>query len=311
MAYLGEALDVRTDPSRVLEGARAFIVVADVYAARGTVDATVAGEGRIAKYARGGNYHEVMKRRLHRLADGLREAYPGTDFRTCVDTAPVPERELGALAGLGWIGKNTMLIHPRAGSWFVLGVVATNLELRAGSARETDHCGTCTRCIEACPTAAITAYSVDASRCVSYLTIERREAIPEPLRAGVGDWVFGCDVCQDVCPHNSGPPRGYDAHGAYAPVRERFDLLAVLGWDEAARREAFAGSAMKRVTLAMMKRNALIAAGNVLGRDGGIDGRDGPRTLALRDRLVEIAADAGEAPLVRDTAREVLASLRP
>lgn len=314
MAYLGEALDVRLDPERVLAGARAFVVVADRYAARGDEDEVRSGFGRVARYARGKNYHDVVKRRLHRVADALRERFPGSDFRTCVDTAPVPERELAALAGLGWIGKNTMLIHPRVGSYVVLGVMATTLDLTASAAETPDHCGTCTRCIDACPTGAITPYSVDASRCVSYLTIERREVIPPDLQRGVGDWIFGCDVCQEVCPHNSAREgtreggRAGEGGGvleAYAPTRRGFDLLGVLGWTEDDRREAFRGSAMKRVTLGIMKRNALVAAGNAIERGD----MDTDAAAALRARIVAIAADAGEEDLVRSSARDVLARL--
>jgi epoxyqueuosine reductase len=310
MTYLGEALDVRLEPGRVLDGARAFVVVADRYAPRGDEDDTRSGVGRVARYARGKNYHDVVKRRLHRVADAMRVRFPGSDFRTCVDTAPVPERELAALAGLGWIGKNTMLIHPRVGSYVVLGVMATTLDLAPATDQTPDHCGTCTRCIDACPTGAITPYSVDASRCVSYLTIERREVIPPALHRGVGDWIFGCDVCQEVCPHNSAREAGQEGasggvNPAYAPARRGFDLLGVLGWTEEDRREAFRGSAMKRATLAIMKRNALVAAGNALER-GDMPAHE---ATALRARIGAIAADDGEEDLVRSSARDVLARL--
>ncbi|GJQ29359.1 MAG: epoxyqueuosine reductase [Phycisphaerae bacterium] len=305
MAYLADEIETRTNPGRIFDGTRAFIVVADQYARRGEPEKHAPGEGRIARYARGRDYHAVMKRRLHALADALRERYAGADFRSCVDTAPVPERELAALAGLGWVGKNTMVIHPRIGSWFVLGVMATNLELEATSAggRVADHCGTCTRCIEACPTGAITPYRVDASRCVSYLTIEHRGEIPAAMHAGIGTWVYGCDVCQEVCPHNSARAEvGATPHAAYAPIRTGFNLFDIMGWDEPSRREAFARSAMKRVTLAMMKRNAMIAAGN-LARSGTLS--ESERT-AVWARVRAIAGDAHEDALVRATARAVV-----
>ncbi|MDX2133050.1 MAG: tRNA epoxyqueuosine(34) reductase QueG [Planctomycetota bacterium] len=303
MSYLAEELQVRLDPGRVMEGTRAFVVVGDRYAARGGADAPQRGQGRIARYARGKNYHEVMKQRLHRVADRMRVRFPGSDFRTCVDTAPLPERELAFLAGLGWIGRNTMVIHPQGGSYLLLGVMATNLELEPASRPMDDHCGTCTRCIEACPTGAITAYSVDASRCISYLTIERRGLVPPDLHAGIGDWIFGCDVCQEVCPHNSARAgQGDDAvHSAYRSDRRGLDLLAVLGWDESARREAFRSSAMKRASLAIMKRNALIAAGNVVAR-----GPEDDLSRALRERIAAIAAGTGEEEMVTQTARAVL-----
>jgi len=309
MAYLAEELAIRAEPARVFDGARSFIVVADQYARRGDDESVPPmSSGRIARYARGKNYHDVVKRRLHALADGLREVFPGSDFRSCVDTVPILERELAVLAGLGWVGKNTMVIHPRLGSYFVLGVVATNLELQPASTTMPDHCGTCTRCIDACPTDAITPYSVDGSKCVSYLTIERRGQIPRELHKGIGSWLFGCDVCQEVCPHNSA--RGDDTEvgrvfDAYRPVRSTFDLLSVLNWQEDDRRSAFAGSAMKRVTLAMIRRNALIAAGNAVR---GMSGEDTARS-ALIARLRDIASDDGESELVRLTALEVTRGL--
>jgi epoxyqueuosine reductase len=312
MDYLAADLDLRLDPRGVLQGARSFIVVADQYARRGPGEDAARGRpfGRIARYARGRNYHEVMKRRLHALADELREATPGSDFRTCVDTVPILERELALLAGLGWQAKNTMVIHPRRGSWLLLGAVATNLDLvpAAGPTQPlADACGTCTRCLDACPTRAITPYSVDASRCISYLTIEHRGLIPSEFHEGMGDWVFGCDVCQEVCPHNSPREDGVDPgspHAAYAPRRSGFDLLDLLAWTAADREAAFQTSAMKRASLAMMKRNALIALGNWARRSP-----NGADRMAAVDRITSIAADAGEADLVKRTAAQVLGLL--
>lgn len=317
MDYLEIDAALRTTPAGIMQGTRAFIVVADLYAARGSQgpsDASEAGEpsGRVARYAQGRNYHDVMKRRLHRIADALRVAYPGSDFRTCVDTAPVPERELAVGAGLGWQAKNTMVIHPRLGSWFLLGVVATNLELAPLSASDApaplaDSCGTCTRCIDACPTGAITPYSVDARRCVSYLTIEHRSLIDPSLHAGMGGWLFGCDICQDVCPHNSPRPgapggsgKGTPPLAAYAPRTTSLPLADVLQWTGADRERAFSTSAMKRATLAMMKRNAIIAAGNAVRAGTG---------AALLARVRSLAADQAEPELVRATAAQVLESL--
>lgn len=298
--------------------------------------------GRIARYAQGKNYHDVMKRRLHRLADQLRIDYPGSEFRTCVDTAPVNERELASLAGLGWQAKNTLILNPKLGSYMLLGVVATTLDLAAtASSRDQslshrpafavpDSCGTCTRCIDACPTRAITPYSVDARRCVSYLTIEHRGVIDPQFHAGMGRWLFGCDVCQEVCPHNSprsssaGAAMGIEApiHVAYAARHTSFDLLEVLNWTEQQRRGAFTNSPMKRATLAMMKRNALIALGNVI-RENEVrtenaevctvthsatsDGRARVATTApLRTRIAQAASDLSEPELVRRTAAAVL-----
>jgi epoxyqueuosine reductase len=142
----------------------------------------------------------VLKCRLHQLADYLRELSPGALTRACVDTAPVMEKELAARAGVGWMGKNTNIINTRVGSWLLLGEVVTTIELPYDEPA-VDRCGTCTRCIEACPTGAITGpYQLDARRCISYLTIENREEIPQEFHEAIGEWLYGCDICQDVCP---------------------------------------------------------------------------------------------------------------
>jgi epoxyqueuosine reductase len=278
MKYLENDLELRDTPAKVWDGTKSFIVVADQYAARGDVHPSRLGEarpmGRVARYAQGGNYHFEMKKRLHAVADRLRAEFPGTAFRSCVDTVPIFERELAALAGLGWQGRNTMLIHPRLGSYLLLGVVATTLDLPPleGQRVVSDHCGTCTRCIDACPTQAITPYRVDASRCVSYLTIEHREAIDPKFHAAMGDWMYGCDICQDVCPHNS-PRPGMESPqipSAYEPRSKWLDVLEVLAWTSEQRQEAFRASPMKRANLAMMQRNAAIVAANAAaGPDGG------------------------------------------
>lgn len=307
MSYLAEHADVREDPARVLENARSAIVVADLYATRddNTDTPLQPGQGRIARYARGRDYHHILKKRLIRLADELRADFPDAGFRVFTDTAPVMERELAARAGLGWSGKHTLLIHPKIGSYFLLGGILTTLELPppADQSVVTDHCGTCTRCIDACPTGAITPYSVDARKCVSYLTIERREPLDPQLFEGFRDWVYGCDICQEVCPHNSprdSPPLGKTANAAYQSDRDRFDLLELLGWDEQTRRAAFTGSAMKRAKLDMMRRNAVIVAGNWLKRE---------EVPELRARLEAIAGDAGEVAMVREAAARVVADL--
>jgi epoxyqueuosine reductase len=304
MGYLAEHLEARLDPNRVLAGARSAIMVADLHSRRGESDdgPLPPGHGRIARYARGRDYHVVMKKRLHALADALRGEFPGEAFRAFVDTAPVLEREYAQRAGLGWIGKHTLLIDPKLGSYLLVGGIFTTLKVDRPPEQMAiaDHCGACTRCIEACPTQAIAPHSVDASRCISYLTIERRASIAPEFHEHIGEWLYGCDICQEVCPHNSPRPVGAEVgtpRPEFASTRSSFDLLDVLGWDEAARSRAFQGSAMKRATLAMMKRNALIVAANHLRR------RD---DAALRRRIHELAADHSEPPLVRDTAQAVL-----
>lgn len=259
MAWLAEHADLRSDPARLLDGARSVVMVADLYASRAVEndEQPEPGRGRVARYARGDDYHKTMKKRLHAVCDALRAEHPGADFRAFVDTAPVPERELAARAGLGWIGKHTLLIHPRLGSWMLLGGFLTTLDLEPAREVITDHCGSCTRCVDACPTGAITPYSVDARACISYLTIERRDPIDPMHHAAIGDWLFGCDICQEVCPHNS--PREAESSGVAARYRPRaasFDLLEILGWDADARAAALRGTAMKRATLEMWRRNA-------------------------------------------------------
>lgn len=271
MTWLAETTDARLDPAKVFDDARAIIMVADVYASRAvaTRETPTPGVGRIARYARGRDYHRVIKQRLHHLCDRLRLDHPAAAFRAFVDTAPVLEREHAARAGLGWTGKHTLTIHPRLGSYLLLGGVLTTLDIHPpeGQHATIDHCGTCTRCIDACPTNAITPYSVDASRCISYLTIERQDPIPPEFHRAIGDWLFGCDICQEVCPHNS--PRdaawlGPAAHprADYASRRTGLALADLLDWTEEDRRRELAGTPMTWATLEMLKRNARIVMHN-------------------------------------------------
>jgi epoxyqueuosine reductase len=310
MAYLARHLEAQRDPSSVLPGVRSVIVVADRYhdGRPDRLDAGAPAKGRIARYARGRDYHREIRERLDRLAAELRELAPEAAFRACVDTAPLPERELAARAGIGRIGKHTLLIgSPREGgglgSWLLLGEILATAEIEPSPrSAAVDPCGSCTRCIDACPTKAITPFSVDATRCISYLTIEHRGGIDPSLHEAIGDWIFGCDVCQEVCPHNAPTRRSRrgGTHAAYASRRDGFDLLEVLSWDEDARRDAFVTSALKRAKLDMMKRNALIAAGNALHARSD---------AALLERIREIAADPAEPAMVRETAQEVLGRL--
>jgi epoxyqueuosine reductase len=308
MSYLAEQLEPRLDPQQVLAGAQSVIMVADRYAGREPDQPMAPGRGRIARYARGRDYHVVIKKRLHSLCDALHEQHPRESFRSFTDTAPVLEREYAARAGLGWIGKHTLMINPRSGSYFLLGGVLTTLDLRPPAAQPivADHCGTCTRCIDACPTRAITPYSVDASRCIAYLTIERREGIDPSFNASMGSWLFGCDICQEVCPHNSPRPSGLanPVRTEYQPRRDSFDLFGVLGWTEEDRRREFESSPLKRATLTMMKRNTVIAAGNTIAADPR-----SPNAAALLARLNQIASGVHEPDQVRQAAAGVLAEI--
>lgn len=307
MHYLERHAELRARPSLVMPEAACAIVVADQYATRNAAESrTAPGYGRIARYARGRDYHVVLKKRLHLLCDALAVASPGIRTRAFVDTAPLPERELASRAGLGWIAKNSLLIHPRLGSYLLLGGILCDrpVEIDVEQPVVTDHCGTCTRCIDACPTDAITPYSVDASRCVSYLTIERRLPIEPQFHAGIGSWIYGCDVCQEVCPHNS--PRGDEASigsvfPAYRPTREALDALAVLRWTDEQRADAFRSSAMKRATLAMMRRNAAIVLGNALRGHP-----DDPAAQAWSEGLRAVRDDPSEEPSLRELCAKAL-----
>ncbi|HEY7839782.1 MAG TPA: tRNA epoxyqueuosine(34) reductase QueG [Terriglobales bacterium] len=221
--------------------------------------------GWISRYAWGDDYHDVLRARLKAWMERLRE-YAGqpAEFHLTVDTAPLVERAAAAAAGLGWQGKNTCLIHPQRGSWFFLGTVVTSLEIAADTP-QTDRCGSCTRCIDACPTQALTPYEMDARRCLAYLNIELRGSIPEEFRAPMGDNVLGCDICQEVCPWNRRAPANTTTDAAeFQPRLGLFaPLLAELaGMDEAAYRERFRHSAVKRAKFAGLQRNVAIAMGN-------------------------------------------------
>jgi epoxyqueuosine reductase len=200
MRYLHRQAARRKDPRKIVPEARAVVVVLDNYYTRDGAEESAAP--RIAKYARGKDYHRATGQRLDQLAEFLR-ASGARLSRTFVDAGPVPERELAQRAGLGWIGKNTMLIRPDAGSFFFIGSVFTDLSLRADESFELDRCGNCTRCLDACPTDAfVEPRLLDATRCISYLTIEHKGPIPDELAEQFQGYAFGCDICNDVCPWN-------------------------------------------------------------------------------------------------------------
>jgi epoxyqueuosine reductase len=202
MRYLADRADARQHPRFVLDGCRSLLMLAAVYPAADLSPAGP-GEGRVSRYALGDDYHDLLHARLHQLADLHRRLVPGAKVRGVVDTAPLLEREFAQLAGLGWIGKNTMLLNRRLGSWFFLAALLTTETLSYDQPTETGHCGTCRACLDACPTGALLdAWKLDARRCISYLTIELAGPVAPDLRQPLGDRVFGCDVCQEVCPWN-------------------------------------------------------------------------------------------------------------
>jgi epoxyqueuosine reductase len=269
MAYLTRRVEARIDPRRLAPGTRTLIAVALRYDAPSGAET----DCRIAAYAGGEDYHAVLRERLGAFEAGIQAlAGPGVALRSYVDTGPVLERAAAAGAGLGWIGKNTCLIDPELGSQVFLGVILTDLALPADDA-EPDHCGSCRACLDACPTEAFPEpYVLDASRCLSYTTIELRGPIPDALRAAQGRWVFGCDVCQDVCPWNGRaerrPPRSApeaEAQRARLARREpwrRATLAWLLDLTEATWSDAVAGTAIARARYRALLRNALVAAGN-------------------------------------------------
>ncbi len=263
MQWLANRFEERTDPGVYLPGAASVICVALNYhqpdAEASTPSPTM---GRIARYARGEDYHEFMKKRLHQLADGIRQWAPDARTRACVDTAPVMEKELARRAGLGWVGKNTLVIHPKIGSWLLLGEVITTLRLPADEPG-IDRCGTCRRCIEACPTGALTEpYRLDARRCIAYLTIENRGEVAEELQPGIGQWLFGCDICQEVCPWNRKAPFGSESAFLSRFESGGLESREVANWGVEDYRTALKGSSIKRVKLPILQRNARIVLKN-------------------------------------------------
>jgi len=269
MSYLERRMEVRLEPATVLPatapgspGARSALCVALQYHPLDGDDPAGDLWPRVARYARGQDYHDVMGERLAALEARVLTAFPGTASRRYVDTGPVLERELAARAGLGVAGKNTNLLHPEAGSWFLLGELFLSLDL-APDVPLADLCGTCTRCLEACPTGALPEpYRLDSNRCISYWTIEHRGPLPPEAREMIGTWVFGCDICQEVCPWNTAPAGASHPELELPEKRAGLDLiqLLLLGRDEYV--ERFRGSPMKRPKLEGLQRNAAVAMGN-------------------------------------------------
>jgi epoxyqueuosine reductase len=246
------------------------------------------GPARVARYARGADYHDVLRDRLNHLLAWVQGEVPGCVGRGVVDTAPLLERDFARRAGLGWVGKNTMLINKHAGSYLFLGALLLNLDLRPDPPHETSHCGSCTACLDACPTGAFAGPGwLDSRRCISYLTIELRGPVPEDLREGMGDWLFGCDVCQEVCPWNRKAPAGAEPALLPRADLEALDPAELLSLSEEEFRRRFRGTALMRARRRGLLRNAALVLGNVGGAEA-LPALDG--ALADPEPLVREAA---------------------
>jgi epoxyqueuosine reductase len=293
MIYLHKSADTRADIRKFLPSARSVIVTGTIY----YTDASATGDVDIARYAWGEDYHVVLAERLEALVAWMREQQSEPfEAAVFVDKHHVQERVFAKYAGLGWIGKNTCLINPELGSWLFLAGVATSLDLALDTPLA-DRCGSCTLCIDSCPTGALVDdYEMDATRCISYLTIELKNAIPEHQRAGVGHHAYGCDVCQEVCPWNLAPLATLDQ--AWAPQAGRSTANAAELWQRSDQElnGLIRHSAMTRTTLSRLRRNLAVTLGN----------SGDPAMLGVLDRPgagVRRAAQSADTPLVQEHIR--------
>ena len=287
MAWMARDPATRADPRKYDTTARTILVAG--LSSRQTNPPL--RRGRIAAYAQGSDYHDFIREKLEQLARQTLRSWGGS-HRVCVDTSPLLEKPLAALAGIGWQGKNTLLIHREHGPWLLLGFLLTDLEISPDTP-DSDHCGTCTRCLDACPTRAFPRpYVLDARRCLAYLTIEHPGSIPEEFRPLVGDRLFGCDECLEVCPWNR---HAQNAREIKLNPRPRPDLRDMLAWDDVRFRSEFRGTPVFRLKRNRWLRNVSVVLGNIG------DGRDLP--------ALEKAAQDGDA-LVREHAAWALQRIR-
>ena len=258
MRYMENHFDKRLDPSKLVPGAKSVVSLLYNYYPEKDLAEEHPDHLKLAKYAYGEDYHFVIKDRLKTFMSILKEEIGDVEGRVFVDSAPVMERQWAAKSGLGWLGKNTLLINKGQGSYFFLAELIIDLELEPDGPIK-DYCGTCTRCIDACPTDAITPYEVDANKCISYLTIELKDQIPDSFQGKMDNWVFGCDICQEVCPWN----RFSKPHSepTFHPKNELLELFNNNWQDltEEVFRSVFKGSAVKRTKLEGLKRNIKMA----------------------------------------------------
>ena len=269
MSYIAERQNAYADPNLVLDGVRSVLMLGMHYSGYESIPETSPGQGRIARYANGTvDYHDLIHSRLKSLHVFHDDLLPAESSRGIVDTAPLLEREFAQLSGIGWIGKNTMLISKEQGSYFFLAALLSTADLQADNPQTTDHCGTCTACLDACPTDAFPEpFVLNANRCISYLTIEHRDEISGDLRTGMGDWLFGCDICQEVCPWNR--------HGDYCEEPDlqsshelaNLELYQLFNLDDDAFRNRFRKTPLWRPKRRGILRNAAIVLGNQAHRE--------------------------------------------
>ena len=272
MTYLKRNIEERIDPTKLLPQARSVICLGMNYHQGDFPTPYKDGEspavGRVARYAWGKDYHKIIKKKLTKLQRQI-EAIVGRSIaaKACVDSVPLLEKELATRAGIGWMGKNTCVINESMGSYFFLAELITELDLEFDGLA-LDRCGNCTACIDACPTQAIEPYQLNASRCISYFTIELRGDIPEEFHRQIGDWAFGCDICQEVCPWNRKAPSLVDEKLAMLPGSPFVDLVELVQMRQQEYQVRFAGRALKRARLEGLQRNAIVVMANA---------REGPK----------------------------------
>ncbi|MEE9305637.1 MAG: tRNA epoxyqueuosine(34) reductase QueG [bacterium] len=290
MAYMARQPARRMDVRRVLDECRSVVVVGLLYNTDEPFSTNLddPARGWVSRYGWGDDYHGLMEKKLGELAAFIESVAPGVATRSYVDTGPVMEKALAQAAGLGWIGKNTCLLNDELGSFLFLGVVLTTAQIEP-DAPAVDQCGSCTACLQACPTdALVEPYVLDARRCISYLTIELKEAIPTELRADMGRHLFGCDICQDVCPYNPGPSLTRQEGFAARPALLHPLLAELASWDEEAFRSATRRSPLRRPKFRGFRRNLAVALANA-------------DTPEAEEMLAEMAEDPD--PLVAEHAR--------